>query len=336
MNKKFWLFAALCAGLSFTACTNDDEPQIEKPVTDNDWITPDGRVIVQLGGSSSKIADVNTATRAPLTPEKAHGTEIGIFALATTQTDNETVSPANVDWEEEPGVLLKNIKGTFITEDNEGNPVYAPKGSEENAKKITLSNVNGEGVGYLYYYPIDNKYTYTFYGYTPYALNTSTSLYNVTCDGSTASVQYKKFDGSQDIMWDKAIAPIIPKGSTLFLDENNLRDNVLGKDLFGYKSKYIRLLKYHDEIKTKENYTSPSVPTYNWVPNLALEHQLAQLRFYVVTASKQSSQDKQDMLEDGAKTLHVTKVNLQSHPTDVTLDIPTGELNWEQQQPVCP
>ena len=62
--KKHTLWLCLAAALLATSCSNDDEPVVENPpvVTDDDWISPDGQVVVQLGGYAPAMANT-TVTR---------------------------------------------------------------------------------------------------------------------------------------------------------------------------------------------------------------------------------------------------------------------------------
>ena len=54
MKKNLWIWAI--AALSMAACTSEDVPTTEQIVTENDWISPDGRVVVQLGAESTPAA----------------------------------------------------------------------------------------------------------------------------------------------------------------------------------------------------------------------------------------------------------------------------------------
>lgn len=187
MKKNIWLWAL--AGLFMVSCSsNDDEPNIERPVTEDDWEGPNGQVVIQLGGGESTATANTTVTRTPITEKTFIGTEVGVFALATTDAD----TPAT-DWSTEEGALLSNVQGVISAlSDNEG--------SEENTNKISL--YKDEKSGAVYYYPMDNKYDYTFYGYAPFQKS-------ATVTTSQATVQFNDFNGSQDIMWNKAAAPRI-------------------------------------------------------------------------------------------------------------------------------
>ncbi|MGN0310916.1 MAG: hypothetical protein ACI4C3_10110, partial [Bacteroides sp.] len=62
MNKLIYLaLAAAC--FSMAGCSNDDAPNVDR-TTDDDWISEDGRVVIQLEsaelifGQSHRVADI--------------------------------------------------------------------------------------------------------------------------------------------------------------------------------------------------------------------------------------------------------------------------------------
>lgn len=75
----------LAAALCMTACSQNEDIVIEQPVSDNDFESPDGRLIIQLGGIETRIGASVGVTRAPLDKlyDEAEGatTRLGIFAL---------------------------------------------------------------------------------------------------------------------------------------------------------------------------------------------------------------------------------------------------------------
>ena len=77
----------LAAALCMTACSQNEDIVIEQPVSDNDFESPDGRLIIQLGGIETRIGASVGVTRAPLDKlyDETSGatTRLGIFALAT-------------------------------------------------------------------------------------------------------------------------------------------------------------------------------------------------------------------------------------------------------------
>lgn len=297
MKKNIWLWAL--AGLFMVSCSsNDDEPNIEKPVTEDDWEGPNGQVVIQLGGGESTATANTTVTRTPITKDTFIGTEVGVFALATTPGAD---TPAT-DWSRPEGALLSNVQGAISTlSDNEG--------SEENTNKISLYKDGASGA--VYYYPMDNKYDYTFYGYAPFQET-------ATVTASQAIVQFDDFDGSQDIMWNRAAAPPIPEGS-IYIDEDTDEKN--STVITGYKAKYIRQLKYNHDIITKHSKDDGN--DYKWVPNIEFNHLLTQFTFQVVAAKKQSTEDKENV-----KKMRVKDIKIKNHGSKATLNIISGVLTW--------
>lgn len=296
MKKNIWLWAL--AGLFMISCSsNDDEPNIEKPVTEDDWEGPNGQVVIQLGGGESTANANTTVTRVPIVEGNFINTQVGIFALATTPN---TDTPAT-DWSTAEGALLKNVQGVISEQTNVA-------GSENGTKKISLYKDGASGA--VYYYPMDNKYDYTFYGYAPFQKT------GETVTASRATVKFS-FNGSQDIMWNKAAAPQIPEGS-IYIDEDTDEKN--STVITGYKAKYIRQLKYHHDIINE--HSKPGTD-YTWVPNIKFNHLLTQFTFQVVAAKKQSAEDKEKV-----KSMKVKDIKIKNHGSTATLDIISGTLTW--------
>lgn len=291
MKKNIWIWAL--AAIFVAACSSNDDPIQEQPVTDNDWISPDGQVVIQLGGGESKASASTTVTRAPITNVNFTGTNVGVFALAINPgTDVNATS-----WATPEGALLSNIQGVIQEKDK------PTDGSVTDAKKISL--YRSEASGAVYYYPMDNKYDYSFYGYAPYQ-----SSANVTANTATVTIP---FDGSQDIMWNKSAATTIPVGGIRLDSENQDRNT---SELTGYKAKYIRQLKYNFEIDSETIYKQ-------WVPNINFGHQLTQFTFQVVAAKKQSAEDKAN-----AQKLKVKNIKIKGHGKTATLNVLNGEITW--------
>ncbi len=298
MKKNIWIWA-LAATTLFAACSShDDEPVVESPVTENDFEGPNGQVVIQLGGGEYSASANTTVTRTPVTNANFEGTNVGVFALATTNGTDQSAK----DWSTAEGALLKNIRGV-ISAQADPSP-----GSEANTKKISLFKDDASGA--VYYYPMDNKYDYTFYGYAPYQQA-------ATVTASQATVTFA-FDGSQDIMWNKAAAPNIPVNS-IYIDETTDETNT--SVLTGYKAKYIRQLKYHHDIITIHGKTGKD--DYTWIPNINFTHQLTQFTFQVIAAKKQSAEDKTE-----AQKLKVKDIKLKAHGKSATMNILTGALTW--------
>lgn len=289
MNKKFWIIAAMCSALC-AACNNEVDEIISQPVTDNDWITPDGKVIVQLGAQSY---DANASvTRAPLV--SLIDAELGIFAL--NKGDNPDWRDGN---DPDYNCLLKNIKGTVPILNNGENIV---DDNETKASKIALWNTEATSAGSKYYYPMNNKYLYNFYGYAPWQQAT-----NVAVTENTATVTFN-IDGSQDIIYASATAT----PQTVLTSPDNDNTEVI----YGYQAKYIRKIKYHNQI----NEDNPDLP---YIPVLNFEHKLTQLKFNITAAEDQCDEDK-----DNAKLLSVKDIKMVNVNSEAKLDIIRGTFEW--------
>lgn len=296
MNKKFWIIAAMCSALC-AACNNEVDEIISQPATDNDWITPDGKVIVQLGAQSYDAGA--SVTRAPL--ETLSDAELGIFALNKGNNPNWT-DGSDPDY----NCLLNNIKGTVPVLENGENIVDGT-----NASKIALWDTEAsEGsAGSVYYYPMNNKYLYNFYAYAPWQ-DTGVSV-SVTANSATVTFN---IDGSQDIIYASATAT--PQTVLTSPDiTNNSTENI-----DGYQAKYIRKIKYHNEINNGREGTYPDLP---YIPVLNFEHKLTQLKFNIIAATDQCQEDIEN-----AKLLSVKDIKMVNVNGEAKLNIIRGTFEW--------
>ena len=312
MKKNLWILAA---ALCMTACSQNEDIVIEQPVTDSDFESPDGRLIIQLGGIESRIGASVGVTRAPLDKlyDDTDGatTQLGIFALATNDaTNNTAITDANrtAAWGDTDnyGILLNNVQAAVTAWPQQGGTDEKPDGLEnDKAQKITLYKDNAANG--VYYYPMQKKYDYTFYGYAPYQADQ-------TISAAKPEISFTEFDGSQDIIWKNAAAAPIAPGS-IYLKDGITNDT----ELTGYNARYIRQLKYHFEL----NKTPHDKSDYPWIPNINFEHRLAQLRFSVIPASDQSEADR-----TAVQNMKVKNITIKYHGTTATLNILTGKLTF--------
>lgn len=307
MKKNIWIWA-LAAVTLVTACSKNDDPVTPEPeqtVTEDDFESPDGQVVIQLGAGDYTASASTTVTRAPLTNTTfAKGnTIIGIYAVSTTGA-----------WTEATNMLLNNRKAKVTaTERTEAegadvskkNPTGTP--AVTGPYKISLYDTAGGNDGQVEYYPMISDKNYAFYGYGPFDGNNTAAT---TASGAT--VTFNTFNGSQDIIWNKAEAPTIAAG-----DIYEKAGIVTTSAISGYNAKYIRMLKYHKELNDANGNAKANYP---WVPNIGFTHQLTQLKFQVVPAEKQSTDDK-----TAAKKLFVKNIKIESHGTP-TLNIVDGTL----------
>lgn len=316
MKKNLWILAA---ALCMTACSQNEDIVIEQPVTDSDFESPDGQLVIQLGGVETRIGASTAVTRAPLDKlldGTTATTNLGIFALATY--DATTEAPITEEnraeaWGGAPnyGILLNNIKAA-VTPWTGGK---TPNGvANQDVQKISLYSTDGATAGAVYYYPMQKKYDYTFYGYAPYQGNQTISATN-------PEITFATIDGSQDIIWQKSAAEPIPTNS-IYLKKDVTNDT----RLTGYKAQYIRQLKYHFELNQD---AAAKLTDYPWIPNINFEHKLAQLRFSIIPAVDQSTEDQQSVLN-----MKVKDITIKSHGTVATLNILTGEVTFTNTEPL--
>lgn len=300
--------AAALVGL-FAACSSE----IETPqVTDDDWQSPDGRVVVQLGSSS--LTGGAALTRAPYGDKVSEVTDFGIFALAYQNYADEPIvtdgKPQPADWSLDSGTsygnrwyendnfecLLLNVRGRGDT-------------TPEKEGKITLygpSDATGTGdAGIVYYYPMQYQYFYAFYGYAPY--QSSAKVAN-----ETATVDIP-MDGNTDIIWGRSyneegtVAADLPEAT-------GLQGHSDGRKVFGYNARYIRKVKYHNEQDPADQ--------KQYRPNLVFNHLLTRFNFVVVPASDQASDDVTAVQNQ----ITVTDIRITNQSTPAILDVANGTI----------
>lgn len=313
MKKNLWIWAI--AALSMAACTSEDVPTTEQIVTENDWISPDGRVVVQLSAEGLPTPTASVS-RAPIT-----GTDIkvldnlGVFALARGGNYTVTNTPTT------PPVLLNNIwaKGQESTtldeeihKDSLGNPL----------KRISLYAEKDATNASIYYYPISAANNYDFYGYYPYQDSSK-----VTKSAIDVTVSFDLSDGDIDLITGKAEPAPQIADNKLFIEEKEGAPVVgdVAKVWDGYNARYIRKIKYSNELvgQYAQAATENQINTLRYVPNIKFGHRTTQLRFYIVANDKQATEDKvatTKLLVDGVKLL-----NMQ---TNATWSLISDEISW--------
>ena len=323
MKKNLWIWAL--AALSMTACTSEDAPSQDQVVTENDFESPDGQVVVQLSADALPVPTASVGGRA-IGP--VEGTDIvtldslGIFALARggDYTANTTTNTT---------ILLDNVlaagKETATLDPN------LHKGSDGEAlKRISLysSQVNkNSGLAAVYYYPITATYNYDFYGYHPYQ-NTS-----IEKEENEIIVHFDMSKGNIDLITGKA-EPADPIANTaLYVEEKNeAAVKGTGETVWqGYNARYIRKIKYSNELveKNADQAEIDGIFPITYVPNIHFKHRTTQLRFFVVANDKQATVDK-----EATQKLKVGKIHLQEIPINAswrvteTADNSTDDIEW--------
>ncbi|MEG1685837.1 MAG: fimbrillin family protein [Bacteroides sp.] len=165
--KKQFLFA-MAAVAMLASCSNDD-------VVSNNGIDGDkGRIEVKLGQPSI------VSSRASINNDAGwkNNAQIGIFAI----------NRKAADW--------------TVTTDPKDRLIY----NETTKVDAAGTDLSWVAAGKHFYYPYDNKYEYSFYGYHPVQAeaNIKATATQVTCDFT--------LNGTQDILWGKNVLPIDTKG----------------------------------------------------------------------------------------------------------------------------
>ena len=347
MKKNLWIWAL--AALSMAACTSEDAPSQDQVVTENDFESPDGRIVVQLGAENTPAA---TISRAPI-----EGTNItvlqdlGIFALnRNTDVEFTTTDITGTNWLDNDDCLLVNVKAAGakgnVNQDGSYQEVDPLDPNVNTGKKITLYKADGTGEGgAVYYYPMQGAQNYNFYGYQPRE--------NGTLGIADGKIQvYMTLDGSQDLITgitnkDLVEDEVNKKGAPLRVFEKDLysteatENSSAAKEntnayIDGYNAKYIRKIKYHnwiiDESQKLGNVANRLSDSEKkpFIPNLEFVHRLTKLNFQIITAQKEAGDgyedtevDKDEQGDDklDASKLRVKNVQLRNVKSKATLTI---------------
>ena len=314
MKKNLWIWAI--AALSMAACTSEDVPTTEQIVTENDFESPDGRVVVQLGAESSPSV---TVSRAPIEDITALQ-ELGIFAI------NRSAVIDNNDFEKWPdyinNCLLMNVKAAGTSNEPLDNDV-------NKGKRLTLYNTEAIQPGYVYYYPIQGGQNYDFYGYQPRVDGDKLSLDK---EGKI-KVGMDLSKGDVDLITGEAAKAKTVNEDTLYVTEaSETVAATKGSGIInGYNAKYVRKIKYSnwiiDESQKLTNNKLDSKEKDPFIPNIGFKHRLTKLNFQIITAKEQAGDGSQSDTEGGdrqdATQLRVSDIILDNVPC--TADLTIGE-----------
>lgn len=301
MKKNLWIWAL--AAFSMAACTSEDVPT-QQQVTEDDWISPDGQVVVQLGAESSPTITVSRANPTGIIEgdDIIKLDDIGIFAL----NRNATFSSTDITgWQNSTNCLLMNVKA----KGTDKNPLDYGTGLNE-GKRLTLYKPDAQTSGAVYYYPIQGKQHFDFYGYFPRT--------DATVDISNDKMRVKvNIGGNVDLITGEAPQATPVKETELYVSETPAKGTD-ATDIHGYNAKYIRKIKYHNWIIDKDNslQTSEKKP---FIPNIQFKHRLTKLNFQIITAKEQSGDDldpetnpenNQENDRESAKKLRVNTIQV--------------------------
>ena len=313
MNMKKNLGIWAIAALSMAACTSEDAPNIQQQVTENDWISPDGQVVVQL--SAEGLPSLSTSvSRAPIEGHEINKlNDLGIFALARNGNYTITNTPTT------PTVLLDNVWAKGQTSNTLDDQIHVDSVNAP-LKRISLYDAKNAAKASIYYYPISATYNYDFYGYFPYSEE-------VTKTTNDVKVTFDLSKGDVDLITGAAEKAPQIKNDTLFVEvkDNQPVVGTSGNSWDGYNARYIRKIKYSNELVT----SYPSVATtedinlLRYVPNIKFGHRTTQLRFFVVANDKQSTADR-----DSTVNLRVDNITLLDMPVKPTWSLITDEISW--------
>lgn len=325
MKKNLWIWAI--AALSMAACTSEDVPTTEQIVTENDWISPDGRVVVQLGAESTPAAVIS---RAPIINDDPEDItvlqDLGIFAI----NRNEAITTEEFgDWPNTiDNVLLKNVKALGTANDPLDETVNP-------GKRLSLYNKEASSAGAVYYYPIQGDQNFNFYGYQPrtnaaVALNSGKPQVTITLDGDV------------DLITGEAPAADPVNETDLYVTEATAEATATkgtGGELNGYNAKYVRKVKFHnwiiDESQDKGTNAIATSEKKPFIPNISFGHRLTKLNFQIITAKEQTGGGNQnESTETGgdrteATTLRVNTIKLTNVYKTAALSIePTMPITY--------
>lgn len=311
--KKYLFFLSAIGLMLFTACSSEEDIATASGMTQEEMdaiiaeANQDSEVKIRLGlGSQSNST---STTRAPLESENdgvfetPAGKYLGIFGLAQkpqgTVASPGPVAISSISWasteddeklfhlmafNQPARVKILDPEDADPTDDYLGNLQLNSKVSE--IQFLNPNNLTGDQV--IHYYPYGNWYNYYFYGYYP-----REDTYSATHD--KVSVDYT-INGTQDIIWAKAVPTTITSGATPESDVDR-----------GFNAKYMR---------GKQNAGIQLVD----FPKLELGHKLAQLRFYVKCSSVTYDTGGYGT-EVGDKLFQIQNLKLTKVPDEWTLTI---------------
>lgn len=329
MKKNLWIWAL--AALSMTACTSEDAPSQDQVVTENDWESPDGRVVVQLSADGLPTPSVSLGRAAITGTDIVALDNLGIFALNREGGFNSN---------DNSQILLSNVraKGTEVTTLDPDLHQTTPdaEGNTTALKRIRLysdADKQQQGTASIYYYPITPVCKYDFYGYYPRQDDA-----NVDYTDDEVTVEFNDLDGSIDLITGKSdIAPTMAQG-TLYAGTEAGSVVYNETDLDGYNSKYIRSIKYHNWLMDTEAATYPAIDVFKkqrFVPNIKFEHRMALLKFYIVANDRQSGADEPPYNDREETTkLRVFDLKMKELATYARWSVKGNTISWENYREV--
>lgn len=252
MNTSKFLLTLATIALA-TACSNDNEA----PKT----FVGDSDVEIKLS------IDSETGTRASIESDGQglfEADSMGIFMLATVDTD---VNPngQEIDWANNVHALrLKNVAAN----------------ARINPKRTATDIVWADGQARRY--PMDNCYSYRFYGYYPRVENGSVLVQ----DNNRIYVSFYGLDGTQDIIWGRS-------------EGANPEDE---HEKYRYSARYF----------CQEDYDSK-------VPSLTFEHKMLRMQFYIQGVEDENAEESNKYVS--ANIVSIDTIMIAEMPTRANLVI---------------
>lgn len=245
------LFLAMAAVALLSGCSKDDGGIAIDNGNGNEGgsvtVDPDA-VMIQLGARGI-TSEATPQTRASI--DVWDNTPVGIYGVAKAGV---------AAWAEaDNSLILNNASGTIA----------------KDATSVVFAN-NAK-----YYYPMQNTYFYSFYGYSPYCGTGATDTDAPINNGTTITKEFA-MDGTKDILWGMAVAT--PSQSNVAGETATTYD--------GYNAKFFR----------KTNATTPSI---------TFKHALTRLKFAIVQGSGYET----------TQALKVTGISITNAPTTAVLTI---------------
>lgn len=210
------LFLAMAAVVLLAGCSKESDGIMDQGDDNGGNNVNADAVKIELG-TKGMSANVTPGTRGTL--DKFNDTKVGIFALAKGSTDPWVLTDGNT-------CIMNNEEGTITSAENEV--------------------VAGIAFAKDFYYPMSSEKNYSFFGYYPRQTD-------ATNDGTTVTVAYPTFDGTQDIIYGSKAADKIG-------------------DYDGYNAKYFR--KATGAVK----------------PEIRFNHLLTRLKFNIIAGGDSSEE----------------------------------------------
>lgn len=338
MKKNLWIWAL--AALSMTACTSEDVATTPE-VTENDWISPDGQVLIQLSADGLPTPSASVGRAAIESEDIKQLDRLGIFALSRGGNNKVNgVDYANINTDEVDNALPS--KHPDLTPDNDYeillDNVFA-KGADvttldedlhDNLKRIRLYQDEEDENASIYYYPIQPNDNYNFYGYFPYQSDSTKVKYTKT----KVYVEFEPTNGDADIITgcQATVAPTMAE-KTLYVDENDqTKKNASAFE--GYNSRYIRNIKYHNWLIQDKGFAGTK---QKFVPAIQFKHRTAFLEFFIIANDKQAGAtpdpDEKDEDEpyidiEKTKQLRVKDLFLVNENRVATWNVTDNNITW--------